>query len=229
MLPATLQTMARTHRDSAGKTLADYVRPSVAVDTAVLSVDPKRGLVVLEVHRPTGTGWALPGTFLWEGETLAEAVERSLRTKANISGLHPRQLHVFDRPGRDDRGWVLSVAHLVVVRADQLAERFPDTTRLMPVGAPGRLAYDHNEIIELAVADLRFRYKDNPDPDHLLGNRFTLRQLRHVHEAVAGAPIEADKIDTFRRKMKLHLDETDDFDTAESGGRPARLFRHADR
>ena len=47
---------------------------------------------------PTGTGWALPGTFLHEGETLAEAVDRSLRDKANVRGLHPRQLHVFDDP-----------------------------------------------------------------------------------------------------------------------------------
>lgn len=220
--------MGSTPRDSAGKTLADYVRPSVAVDTAVLSVDPRRGLVVLEVHRSTGTGWALPGTFLWDGETLAQAVTRSLRTKANVHGLHPRQLHVFDRLGRDDRGWVLSVAHLVVVSADRLAERFADTTRLMPVGAPGRLAYDHNEIIELAVADLRNRYRDSPDPDHLLGEQFTLRQLRQVHEAVAGASIEDDKVDTFRRRMKLRLTETDAFDISESGGRPARLFRRTD-
>ena len=76
---------------------------------------------------------------------------------------------------------------------------------------------------------LRTRYTDKPDPDHLLGERFTLRQLRQVHQAVAGEPIGPDKIDTFRRRMKLHLTETDEFDTAESGGRPARLFRRADR
>ena len=97
----------------------DYPRPSVAVDTAVLALDPEQGLVVLEVRRPTGMGWALPGTFIHEGETLAEAVDRSLRVKANVRGLHPRQLHVFDDPTRDDRGWVLSVAHVQVVRQEQ--------------------------------------------------------------------------------------------------------------
>jgi ADP-ribose pyrophosphatase YjhB (NUDIX family) len=221
--------MSREIRDSRGKTLADYVRPSVAVDTAVLSVDPDEGLVVLQVHRDTAVGWALPGTFLWEDETLADAVQRCLRTKANIGGLQPRQLHVFDRLGRDNRGWVLSVAHLAVVRADQLADRHPEGTRLAPVNAPGRLAHDHNEIITMAVADLRTRYTDKPDPDHLLGDRFTLRQLRQVHQAVAGEPIGPDKIDTFRRKMKLHLTETQDFDIADSGGRPARLFQRTDR
>lgn len=221
--------MAKTYRDSAGKKLTDYERPSVAVDTAVLSVDPDLGLVVLEVHRDVGWGWALPGTFLWDGEVLSEAVERCLRTKTNISGLQPRQLHVFDRLNRDERGWVLSVAHVAVVGADRIADRFPDTTRLVPVDAPGRLAYDHNEMIDLAVADLRSRYKDRPDPDHLLGDQFTLRQLRQVHQAVAGEPIGSDKIDTFRRHMKALLIETDDFDVAETGGRPAKLFRRASR
>src|SRR5690348_2934954 len=110
----------RPWRDSQGQTLADYVRPSVAVDTAVLSLDDDAGLVVLEVRRTTGRGWALPGTFLHEGETLADAVGRSLRQKANVRGLHPRQLHVFDDPRRDARGWVLSVAHVEVVPLDRL-------------------------------------------------------------------------------------------------------------
>ena len=122
-----------SYRDSSGRSLSDYPRPSVAVDTAVLTLDPDLGLVVLQVRRDGGTGWALPGTFLYEGETLADAVDRSLRKKANVRGLHPRQLHVFDDPQRDDRGWVLSVAHVEVVQAERLDSRFSDTTRLVPV------------------------------------------------------------------------------------------------
>src|SRR5689334_8515917 len=110
----------RKYREASGKSLTDYSRPSVAVDSAVLTVDPHLGLVVLEVRRPRGAGWALPGTFLHEGEVLAEAVDRSLQDKANVRGLHPRQLHVFDALDRDDRGWVLSVAHVDVVRSQQL-------------------------------------------------------------------------------------------------------------
>ena len=86
--------------DSTGRTLTDYPRPSVAVDTALLTRDPQRGLVVLEVARDDTEKWALPGTFLHDGETLAEAVERSLRDKAGAHGLRLRQLHVFDAPDR---------------------------------------------------------------------------------------------------------------------------------
>ncbi len=208
-------------RDSSGRRLTDYPRPSVAVDTAVLTLDPEHGLVVLEVRRPTGTGWALPGTFIHEGETLAQAVDRSLRVKANVRGLHPRQLHVFDDPTRDDRGWVLSVAHVQVVRQEQLGDRFAETTRLLPVDAPGRLPYDHADIIKLAVEDVRTHYRDKPDPDGLLGDEFTLRELRIAHEAIAGRPLQRD---TFRRAMEPHLVATGE-SSVRGRGRPAELFR----
>lgn len=209
------------YRDSRGKTLADYPRPSVAVDTAVLTLDEEHGLLVLEVRRASGRGWALPGTFLHPGETLADAVDRSLRLKANVSGLHPRQLHVFDDPGRDDRGWVLSVAHLDVVRPDRLQHRFPDTTRLVPVYSPGRLIYDHADIIARAVDHLRVHYADKPDPYGLLGDHFTIRELRFTHEQVAGHPLQRD---WFRRTMEPQLVATGTV-TSRGRGRPAELFR----
>ena len=143
------------YRDTSGRKLTDYPRPSVAVDTAVLALDPEQGLVVLEVRRPTGMGWALPGTFIHEGETLAEAVDRSLRVKANVRGLHPRQLHVFDEPARDDRGWVLSVAHVQVVRQGGWRTASPTRKGSYPIDTPGRLPRDHADIIKLAVEDVR--------------------------------------------------------------------------
>ncbi|UQX11493.1 NUDIX hydrolase [Candidatus Mycobacterium methanotrophicum] len=213
----------RTHRDTSGRRLADYPRPSVAVDTAVLTLDPDLGLAVLQVRRPNGRGWALPGTFLHEGETLADAVDRSLRVKANVRGLRPRQLHVFDDPHRDDRGWVLSVAHVDVVQVDRLSSRLAAGTRLMPVRAPGRLPYDHADIIARAVDHLRSYYRDKPDPDWLLGEEFTLRELRLAHEAVAEGTLQRD---AFRRAMESQLVATGTMTTG-TRGRPAELFRRS--
>ena len=127
------------YRDSAGKTLADYPRPSVAVDAALLTVVPGEDcLSVLQVQRAEGpggnppAGWGLPGTFLHEGELLLDAVQRCLREKAGVDGTRPRQLHVFDKPDRDDRGWVLSVAHMDVVRPELLDGRIEEKTRIVP-------------------------------------------------------------------------------------------------
>jgi hypothetical protein len=155
---------------------------------------------------------------------LAEAVDRSLKDKANVRGLHPRQLHVFDDLKRDDRGWVLSVAHVQVVRQEQLADRFAETTRLVSIDAPGRLPFDHADIIKLAIADVRSHYREKPDPDRLLGDEFTLRELRIAHEAIAGMSLQRD---TFRRAMEPHLVATGA--TSISGrGRPAELFRRSE-
>lgn len=215
------------YRDSSGKRLVDYPRPSVAVDTAVLTLaldeGPPGRLSVLQVRRTGEQGWGLPGTFLYEGERLADAVRRSLREKAGVSGREPRQLRVFDDPARDDRGRVLSVAHIDVVRQAELAPALEgsDDVRLMPVTGPGELTYDHREIIAGAVEHLRARYSTAPDPDLLLPREFTLRQLRLVHEAIAGHPIQKDN---FRRALEAHLKPTGRLEIG-ARGRPAELFR----
>lgn len=209
------------YRDSTGRKLTDYERPSVAVDTALLTPDPDHGLMVLEVKRQDGPGWALPGTFLWKGERLADAVRRSLGTKAGLQGVQPHQMQVFDDPERDDRGWVLAVAHWAVVTPDRLEARLVDQTRLMPVDNPGRLIFDHQMIIAEAVAHIQYLYSQFPDPDHLLGEEFTILQLRLLHQAVAGEKFDRD---WFRREMKDKLVATGT--VAEgSRGRPAELFR----
>jgi len=208
-------------RDSKGRRLTDYPRPSVAVDTALLTPDPDQGLLVLEVKRENTSGWGLPGTFLWPGERLADAVRRSLRVKAGVEGVEPHQLQVFDDPDRDERGWVVSVAHWAVVPPERLDSRFADETRLVPVDGPGRLIYDHRLIIAAAVDHIRSRYEADPDPDRLLGDTFTMLQLRQLHEVVGGEPLDRD---AFRREMKERLIDTG-HKSVGTRGKPAALFR----
>ena len=219
-------TASQPFRDGSGRSLSDYPRPSVAVDTALMTVAPGDAdeapyLGVLLVRRPVKPEWALPGTFLHEGETLVAAVRRSLGEKASVTGREPQQLHVFDDPARDDRGWVLSVAHLDVLAFDELeALRRPSDTRIARVPTKLRLPYDHASIIELAVELLRREYRATPDPRHLLPNAFTIADLRIVHEAIAGTALQKD---TFRRLMIDQLVELPD-ESVGRVGRPARLF-----
>jgi ADP-ribose pyrophosphatase YjhB (NUDIX family) len=215
------------YRDNAGKTLADYPRPSMAVDAALLTVVPGEDcLSVLQVHRAEGAngepaGWGLPGTFLHEGERLLDAVQRCLREKAGVEGTRPRQLHVFDKPDRDDRGWVLSVAHMDVVRPERLDGRINEQTRIVPADDPGILPYDHTEIIQRAVATVRASYELVPDPERLVPGPFTILELRQLHEAVVGRKFQRD---TFRRLMEPQLTGTGKM-TSGTRGRPAELFR----
>jgi ADP-ribose pyrophosphatase YjhB (NUDIX family) len=207
----------------------EFPRAIVAVDTALLTFHPDRGLLVVEMERGDTGKWALPGTFLREHETLADAVERSLDEKLGVRDIRPAQLYVFDDPHRDERDWVLSVAHVAVVRPDQLKSLGRGTaksTRLVSVDRPGELAWDHPNIVKRAKEYVRSRYEEQPDPDRLLGNTFTLRELRLVHDAVADNDEPPWDRDAFRRRMHNLLVPTGvKSENTGSRGRPAQLFR----
>lgn len=216
-----------------------FPRPSVAVDVAVLTVvDGELQVVVWRRSGATHHGeWALPGSFVRERERLGDAVQRTLGDKCGIRGLAPTQLQVMDDPERDDRGWVLSVAYLDVADAATLgiqagagdvvlAPVRHDTRRgrsvlVLPDGQR-RLPFDHEAIVAQAITTLRDRYAERPDPAGLLGVSFTMRELRRLHEVIAGAPLQKD---TFRRSMLGHLEQLDSV-TQGTIGRPAHRFRH---
>lgn len=212
--------------------LHKYPRPSVAVDVALLTVDQGRLKVAL-IHRESGDKsgeLSLPGTFLHEGEQLVDAALRCLVDKAGVRGFHPRQLHVFDDPQRDDRGWVLSVAHVDVVRLEDLREAIDrGNLQLVDIGMIDKLPYSHDEIIQKAVESVQHNYGENPDPWGLLEQPFIMSQLRDLHESVLGCALQRD---TFRRQMEPKLQKTEKTAVppaarggSEARGRPARLYR----
>lgn len=213
------------------------------------SRQPTLAVLLIHRRTRTHTGrWSLPGSFVHERERLAVAVRRTLLDKAGIDGLSPRQLLVLDDPRRDARGWVLSVAHVETVPADrthQVAD--PSLTTWVPVqdlpptdiaesdadpegwvrtigvvtpDGSTTLPFDHDRILDLAVHDLRRRYLDRPDPDHLLSGPFAISELRAVHEAVLGHPLQKD---TFRRMVLPHLRQVAG-PTPGSVGRPAARY-----
>lgn len=194
--------------------LTIYPRPSLAVDTALLTVrDATLAVLIIDrEHIPR-----LPGAFVREGERLADAVSRSLREKAGVTGADPRQLHVFDAPDRDDRGWVISVAHLEVSTEDRLDGCLGE---LISVDELPDLRWDHAEVVAHAVRTIRADYAEHLDPAGLLAEPFTMRSLHELHEAVAGVALPRD---AFRRRMEPLLRDTGEM-LRGTVGKPARLF-----
>lgn len=197
--------------------LTDYPRPSVAVDVAVLTIHHDTLHVVVVDHRLGGR--ALPGTFLHHGELLSQAASRALQQKAGLREVAFSQLRVFDDPSRDERGWVLSVGH-----SGAIAETLiPPGVSLLPVTegrAGGPLLFDHGDIVALAVQELRVRYSRTIDPAGLLGDTFTVLELRRTYQAVFGRSLVKD---TFRRHIIDALEPTGELSV--TFGRPAELFR----
>ncbi len=90
-----------------------------------------------------------------------------------------------------------------------------------------RLPYEHDRIVRHAVLWARSRYEDRADSDRLLGETFTLYELRRLHEAVLGRELQKDNFRRALRDQVVGLGEVD----ARGGtvGKPAELHRRAPR
>lgn len=224
-----------------------YERFSVAVDVVLVAAfegDLSTLLVPRDEH-PFKGQHALPGGFLRKDETLEEAATRVLRSKANLSGVFLEQLYTFGEPRRDPRTRVISVAYYALVdeaRFRAAGERAVRTGRIRvpwedETGGPvkvvdekGRalpLAFDHADILGMAVKRLRGKLDYAPVGFQLLGETFTLLELQRVHETVLGRPVNKD---SFRRRM-LASGQLEATGRAQSGvdHRPAELYRFARR
>jgi hypothetical protein len=87
-----------------------------------------------------------------------------------VHQLQPRQLQVFDALGRDDRGWVLSVAHVAGVAPAALDERssHPLGPLTRTAGWPMTIAKSSRWPARMCAHGTRTRV-----PDRLLGDSFT--------------------------------------------------------
>ena len=85
------------------------------------------------------------------------------------------------------------------------------------------LAFDHGDILALAMLRLRGKLDYSDVGFSLLPERFTLRQLQDVHEAILGTSLNKP---AFRRRMldKGWLAATGEREAGASY-RPAKLFR----
>ena len=107
-------------------------------DTALLTPDPDEGAVGARGQAGVHVGWRLPGTFLWKGERLADAVRRPA-DQGGGRGPAPHQLRVFDDPSATiAAGYVGGALGRRPSRPP--GSRFETDTRLVPVGSPGRPA-----------------------------------------------------------------------------------------
>lgn len=229
--------------------LEDYPRPSVAVDVVVLTVKGDGVFVALYERKGEGT-FALPGGFVRIDESLDDAARRLLRDKAGFGDeVFFEQLYTFGDPQRDSRGRVITVAYVALLSAERFFTSSCSKGRVLvpwpgetggPVdvdvvegvedrqSAPSEprvadLAFDHRDILGLAVKRLRGKLDYTPIGFQLLPREFTLRQLQDVHEAVRGEPVNKD---SFRRRMLAsgHLEATGNHER-DVTWRPAELYR----
>jgi 8-oxo-dGTP diphosphatase len=135
--------------------------PVAAVD---LIIEMLQGIVVIKrANEPRG--WALPGGFVDEGETVEEAAVREAREETSLNIELIEQFGVYSDPTRDHRHHTLSV--VFIARADGVPVAANDAADaiVVPLSAlPSPLCFDHARI----VSDYA-RYKQTGQRPRLVG------------------------------------------------------------
>ena len=226
----------------------DFDRPSVTVDLVLMSVleNGLHALVMRREQHPAKGKWALPGGFVRVDETLDDAAKRVLKDKARIASAYLEQLYTFGEVKRDPRMRVITVAYFALLPAARFesAVKAASDLTLAKIEVPWKgetggaveaaskegaklpLAFDHAEILGLAVKRLRGKLDYSEVGFELLPARFTLRQLQDVHEAILGVRFNKP---AFRRRMldKQVLEATGLHEDGVTF-RPAELYRFAE-
>jgi 8-oxo-dGTP diphosphatase len=137
-----------------GRYTYDFPRPALTVDLVVTTrEDRPRVLLIRRKKEPFAASWALPGGFVDENERLDEAARRELEEETTVKVAEVYQLFTIGDPGRDPRGWTVSVVYSAQVDPNKLRPRAADDADAVswfPLDELPPLAFDHAAILERA-------------------------------------------------------------------------------
>ena len=213
--------------------LPDFPRPLVTVDVAIFSIREGK-LSVLLVKRPADAQepfpgrWALPGGFVdvERDRDLEACAMRKLGEKTGFAAPYLEQVGSWGNAKRDPRGW--SATHLyfaLVPGSEELPAGSGGSWRAIEgAGAGARLAFDHEHLLEAAVARLRAKVEYTSLPAYLVPEPFTLAELQRAFEVVLDRPVNKAAFRT--RVLSSGMVESTG-KQREGPTRPAELYRLA--
>ncbi|MCA3441829.1 MAG: NUDIX hydrolase [Rhodobacter sp.] len=197
--------------------------PILTVDVIALSLrqgDLCYG-VIRRAEPPFLGEWALPGGYVHieKDADLTATALRVLREKSGVTDCLCEQLGTFSGRERDPRGWAATVVYYAVLR-DGLPQA---QLNWASVSNPLPLAFDHNQLLQAAIARLRAKGSWSTLPAFFLPRSFTFLELRRIYELVLGINMNDS---AFRRKIEeLDLIEPVVGQKSKASARPAQLYR----
>ncbi|MDX2302695.1 MAG: NUDIX hydrolase [Microscillaceae bacterium] len=140
----------------------DYPRPALTADCVIFGRDENeeklKVLLIKRAYEPFQGHWAFPGGFVDENESVEQAAQRELMEETGVTNIAMQQLYAFSKPGRDPRGWVVTVAFFTVVHiADCKVQAGDDASQAewVPLDEIQTMAFDHQEILKMALERIK--------------------------------------------------------------------------
>lgn len=194
-----------------------FFKSAFSVDCVIFGYH-ERELKILLIQRgtdPFENFWALPGDLVYPTEDLDSAATRVLKDLTSIRNVPIQQIHTFGKVKRHPLGRVITVAYIALAEPKDLtpiASSWAKQTSWHTLKKLPPLAFDHEEIVEVANKELKRRILSENIWNQVLPDKFTITQFQSVFETILEK--EFDK-GNFRKKIAKYkflkpLNETQD-------------------
>lgn len=206
--------------------VSGYPKVALTVDCVIFGFEDNKMKVLLirsdlEVYKGK---WSLLGDFARETETLDEAAYRVLLERTGMSDVFLDQVHTFSRPDRHPGGRVITVAYCSLLNIKHHELKITENElHWHPVKNLKEMAFDHAEILQTCYKWLQKRIQEHPLGFNLLPEKFSLRELQNLYEAILD--IELDRRN-FRKKFFSmdFLEDTGEYEE-DVKHRPGKLYQ----
>ena len=131
-----------------------YPRPAVTADCIVITrEDDAKVLLIQRADEPYKGCWAFPGGFMNMDETTEECAIRELEEETGLKVNDTHQIGAFSKVDRDPRGRTITVAYLAIIDKPTPVVGQDDAAvaEWWPLSALPQLAFDHDEIMAVAI------------------------------------------------------------------------------
>ena len=210
----------------AKRLVADYPTVPITVDCAIFGFEENELKVLLirsDLKHFEGR-WSLLGDMIKATEELDAAAYRVLSERTGMSDVFLEQVKTFGGLDRHPGGRVLTIAYcsLLNIRHHEL-KIYANELHWHNVKGLCNMAFDHKEIVDECYRWLQKRIQEHPLAFNLLPEKFSLRQLQNLYEAILG--VELDRRN-FRKKF-FTMDFLIDLEEFEEDvpHRPGKLYK----
>ena len=204
----------------------DYFNIAVSVDCVIFGYEEKelKVLLIKSDLEEFKNLHSLLGDLVQPNEDLETASYRILKERTGLDDVYLEQVHSFGSLDRHPSGRVVTVAYYSLMNIHHHKLKLShNELRWHPVNQIKKLAFDHKLILDTCLKRLQERIMEHPVVFNLLPEKFSLRHLQELYEAILG--IELDRRN-FRKKIALK-DWLHDLNEMESNlsHRPGKLYK----
>ncbi|MGZ8544944.1 MAG: NUDIX hydrolase [Flavisolibacter sp.] len=181
----------------------EYFNIGVSVDCVIFGYDNKKLKVLLiksDLREFEGL-YSLLGDLLRPDEDMEDAPYRVLQDRTGLHDVYLEQVQTFGNIGRHPSGRVITTAYYSLVNTRSHKLHLTDNElHWHPVEDIHKLAFDHKLILETCLQRLREKILECPVIFNLLPEKFSLRELQDLYEAILGQELDRRN---FRKRITL--------------------------